>query len=318
MKKWSRLVGILLLVVILIRLDASAVFSTLRVVKIRLFVGALLLNVPMLFMRVMRWRVIMAPQGINYAPYEAALAYLGSIYLGLVTPGRIGEFVKAAHVTHDCNVSSAHAFSSVLSDRLFDLYALLLVGGAALLTLGMDTRQVLAFVVSGILLTVPMAVFLHRRSFRWVQWWGLKSGRLGRRLFADEGWLVEMRRSFLQLTWPALLSAGALTVLAYAIFFGQCYLLALALEMPAGLMPTNYAVALGSLVTLLPISVSGLGTREAVIVAYLGTIGVSGEAALGFSLLVFFTFYVAGGLIGAVAWWIKPVPLATLSAPGSG
>ena len=62
-------------------------------------------------------------------------------------------------------------------------------------------------------------------------------------------------------------------------------------------------------VTLLPISISGLGTREAAIVAYLGTIGVPAEAALGFSLLVFVTFYVGGGLMGAAAWWVKPVPL---------
>ncbi len=37
-------------------------------------------------------------------------------------------------------------------------------------------------------------------------------------------------------------------------------------------------------------------------IAYLGAAGVTSEAALGFSLLVFFTFYLGGGLIGLVAW----------------
>ena len=68
----------------------------------------------------------------------------------------------------------------------------------------------------------------------------------------------------------------------------------------SGFVTTSYAVALGSLITLLPISISGLGTREAVMIAYLGTAGISSEAALGFSLLVFFTFYICGGLIGLV------------------
>jgi uncharacterized membrane protein YbhN (UPF0104 family) len=85
--------------------------------------------------------------------------------------------------------------------------------------------------------------------------------------------------------------------------------LALALHLDAGVVPITFAVALGSLITLLPISISGLGTREAAMIAYLATVGIPAEAALSFSLLVFVTFYVAGGLIGAVAWWIKPVPL---------
>lgn len=75
-------------------------------------------------------------------------------------------------------------------------------------------------------------------------------------------------------------------------------------------------MALGSLVTLLPISISGLGTREVAIVGYLGTAGMPAEIALGFSLLVFATFYIAGGLMGAVAWWMKPVQLPSRRLEG--
>jgi uncharacterized membrane protein YbhN (UPF0104 family) len=91
-------------------------------------------------------------------------------------------------------------------------------------------------------------------------------------------------------------------------------MLALALDMSLSYIQVSYAVAIGSLVTLLPISISGLGTREAAIIAYLGTAGVSDEQALGFSLLVFATFYVGGGILGAVAWWFKPAPLTMLRA----
>ena len=48
-------------------------------------------------------------------------------------------------------------------------------------------------------------------------------------------------------------------------------------------------------------------------VAYLGMVGVPAEVALSFSLLVFVTFYVAGGLMGALAWWVKPVTLSSVT-----
>ena len=47
---------------------------------------------------------------------------------------------------------------------------------------------------------------------------------------------------------------------------------------------------------------------------YLSTAGVPGEVALGFSLLVFVTFYMAGGLMGALAWWVKPVALGEIES----
>jgi uncharacterized protein (TIRG00374 family) len=129
------------------------------------------------------------------------------------------------------------------------------------------------------------------------------------RLLAEKSGLSDLRQGLRQLTWPWLLAATSMTGLAYLVFFFQCYLLALALHLQVGFMPVLYSVALGSLVTLLPLSISGLGTREAAIVAYLGTVGAPAEVALSFSLLIFFTFYVAGGVIGALAWWLKPVAL---------
>ncbi len=84
-------------------------------------------------------------------------------------------------------------------------------------------------------------------------------------------------------------------------------MIAKSIDLDVAFATTSYAVALGSLTALLPISIAGLGTREAAIVAYLGTHDVSSEAALSFSLLVFVTFYLGGGIIGAVAWWLKPL-----------
>ena len=325
--KWSRLsrlIGLIILIVLLARLDVRTLFVSLRDVNAYMLVAAVLLNVPMLLVKVMRWLITLIAQGISYSVSKATLAYTGSIYLGLVTPARAGEFVKALHVSQDCNVTMGRALSSVLADRLFDLYALLVVGGIALLSLGVwrDGNSVLGLALLTLLLTLPLVTFLHEGVFGCIRALGPHLGRPGQWLFASQSWLLELRNGLRQLSLPWLLAAVGLTVLAYVIFFGQCYLLALALELKISFVQVSFAVALGSLVTLLPISISGLGTREAAIVAYLGTAGVPAEMALGFSLLVFVTFYITGGLIGAVAWWIKPAPaqwkrLVVITEPGN-
>lgn len=272
---------------------------------------AILLNIPGVMLKSLRWRWFLQAQHVPYGILPSSLAYFGSIFVGLFTLGRLGEFVKALHISRDCGISAKQAFSSVLADRLFDLYALAIVGGLALATLGniSTVALLLSLGLLALALVTPMVLLLNGRSYSLVQSLGLRLGRLGRKLFDDEGWVTELRAGLMQLSPPWLAIGVLMTVLAYMVFYIQVYLLAQALSLAASVATVCFAVALGSLVTLIPISISGIGTREAAVVAYLSTANVSTEAALGFSLLVFITFYLGTAVIGAVAWMIKPANL---------
>ncbi len=305
-----RIAGLALLAVVLVRADLGQVSKTLQGANLPLILASVALTLPLIFIKTVRWQGILRSQLVQFRIWPAYVAYLGSLFIGLVTPGRLGEFVKAVHVSRECGTSHAKAFSSVLADRLFDLYLLLIVGAVALLASSAQAAAVLAVILVALIVILPLMFVLDERPFGWVMRLKPREPRVFRRgLSALTAWAAEVRNELRTLTGRRLLVAGALTVVAYLVFFSQCYLLARALDLEVGFIQVCYVIALASLVTLLPISISGLGTREAVIVAYLGTSGVSSEAALGFSLLVFLTFYVGGGLMGAVAWWLKPVPL---------
>jgi uncharacterized protein (TIRG00374 family) len=299
-----RLAGLALLVFLIARLDLDRIREVIRTADPWLIGLSMLGVVPLILIKTVRWQGLLRAQAIRLATWPALLAYFGSLFIGFLTPGRLGEFIKAVHVSRE-------AFSSVLADRLFDLYALLLVGSAALLSLALNGQEIVVLAALALMLILPLVGFLHEMTFAWIQRFGVRFGVLGRRLLGERGILPEVRAGLLQLTWARFLVAVILTILAYGVFFGQCYLLACALDLSVGFGPVTFAVALGSLITLVPISISGLGTREAAMIAYLDSAGVQAESAISFSLLVFVTFYVAGGLIGAVAWWIKPVPVTT-------
>lgn len=310
---WApRLLGVLLLGGLVAGLDRGRIYAVIRDANLPLVGVAIVAVLPLILVKAVRWRGILRSQAVELGAGPAFLAYLGSLFVGFATPGRVGDFVKAVHVYRDCHVSSARAFSSVLADRLFDFCALVVVGGAALWAVTVRGTAVLALAGSALLVAVPLGLLLNDRTFGFLRRLPGFPGRAGdavRRLLGSGSWLEDLRASLRELAWPRLLVATGWTAAAYAIFFGQCYLLALAVGIRVGFIPVSYAVALGSLVTLLPVSVSGLGTREAAMVAYLSALGVLPEAALGLSLLIFATFYVAGGLMGAVAWWLKPASL---------
>ena len=75
-------------------------------------------------------------------------------------------------------------------------------------------------------------------------------------------------------------------------------------------MTITLFIAISRLIGLIPISISGLGTRDATLIYLFSLIGLKPELAVGYSFLIFVTFFIFNGIIGSVAWWIKPLPIA--------
>jgi len=308
LRNWPRLLGVALVVVLLVRADLSGVSDTLGDAHIGGLLLAFVLLLPMILLKSIRWQVVLAAQGVRLGTLPAYLSYLGSMFLGVVTPGRVGEFARIFHVTESHGISRTLAFSSVLADRLFDLYLLLTLGALALAAVTDGGVQIGVIVVIAVAAGVPLAAVLSDTVFGWVQapvqWGREKTPKLPWRLF---DMLVEVRTGLRSVTGPALAVSVILTGASYAIFFTQSYLIARSAGIDVSFFTVSLVIALGSLVPILPISISGLGTRDAVIVAYLGAEGVAGDSALGFSILIFIVFVIGSGLIGAAAWFAKPV-----------
>lgn len=98
------------------------------------------------------------------------------------------------------------------------------------------------------------------------------------------------------------------TCLSYFVFFLQCFILANALGLTIDYVTIALFMAMSNLISFIPVSVSGLGTRDATLIFLFALVGLKPELAVSCAFLVFATFFVCGGIFGATAWWIKPLP----------
>ena len=97
-----------------------------------------------------------------------------------------------------------------------------------------------------------------------------------------------------------ILSALVIGIAIHLIGTGAYALVALALDLQLSLMTIAWTRAAAMLIAILPISVSGLGVREGVMLVLLAPYGVSSAEALAFSLLAFASTTLALGLIGGL------------------
>jgi hypothetical protein len=303
-----RLIGLVILAVILLRLDLEATVATLAEVRWGYLLLALAAD-PFLFgLKSWRWRELLQMQDIPYPVLDAFLVFVAGLFLGLVTPGRVGEMSQALYLKQDRGVLVSEGLANVLVDRLFDLYTILILGVAGLIWFRLLPEWILGLLVAGTIAMVlmPLALLSERLAA-----WGLRLARQLPPLRRYETRLSEATDHFQRGLRPLMTARLAvplgLTLVAYALFFGQAYLLALALDLQIGIAYLAVCVSVAGVITLLPISFSGLGTRDAVLIALFAPLGISAEQAVAFSTLFFLTFYVGGGIIGFVAWQLKPL-----------
>jgi uncharacterized protein (TIRG00374 family) len=305
-----RLLGVILFIVILTRVDLSSVLSVIADVNLSYLGTAIVLTIPMLVLKSWRWQSLLKMQGIAYPLRQAFPAYVGGLYLGMVTPGRLGELGRAFYLTNDRGLSLGAAFSSVVVDRLLDIYVLLLAGGYGLIAYSLLPGGTIPSVIILVLL-VALPLSLLRKTIGK----GLIRAIYHVRLFARFRARIDTSADQFyhgvdMLARPRLILPLAITLAAWAVYFAQCYLLVLSLEFHLSYLDTAVYMAAAILVTLIPISIAGIGTRDATLIALFSVQGIDAESALSYSLLVLFSFYVCVAVMATIAWQIKPIQVS--------
>src|SRR4051812_1098302 len=90
-----RLIGPVLLIVVLLRLQgAGPVLAQLDRNDILPIAAAMLLNALNYYCKVLRWDVLLTARGYHYSRLRAWTSFMSSSYVGLMTPGRVGDLLR--------------------------------------------------------------------------------------------------------------------------------------------------------------------------------------------------------------------------------
>jgi len=274
--------------------------------------AAFLLNIPQLGLKAFRWFLLVRWQGYTLSYPRAFLAYFGSLLVGFLTPGRLGEMAKAITLKYESGMTLAQGLSSVILDRAFDLYLLLSLGTLGILRFAVVGSVISwpAFALICLLVFLPL-LFLNQKMI-------LLLGTLMTRLpilRARERLLKEKSTQFAvgfsMMTPYRILICILLTFSSYSIFFLQCLLCVWALNFSVDFIDLVLLMAATNFISFIPISISGLGTREAALVFFFAQLNpaLPGHLAVALGLALFLVLFIGGGFIGAFCWRLAPIGL---------
>jgi uncharacterized protein (TIRG00374 family) len=235
-----------------------------------------------------RWNLLMRELGMRAPPLRYSMTlYMIGLFLGGATPGQSGDFIKAWYL-RERGQPLAPALFSILLDRLFDfliMAILSLLGLVAFLHIFPPQIQGLVQTVTigfAALITLMIPALMARRPRDWMIGGVLRLAP-GRMRAAIERW----RQQFTGLDMrPALMANLMLATLCSATStMARLWLLFIALNINIPILALVSSMALISILQALPISFSGVGVRDAILIAVLANYGYSRDLALSLSAL---------------------------------
>jgi len=308
LKLFVRLLGPLLLVLVIFRVRRERdLLGALLSADLWPILLALVLNVANNWLKVLRWDVLLSARGYHYRRTRAWTSFLSSVYAGMLTPGRVGDLLRAQYLKHDLGMPYAEGLAVIVVDRLCDIYVLMgfvALGVARFSSVVVGDLAVTMWVGVACVGLGPLALFIPSVA-----------QTLMRPIFkkmpidsSDDSYARFLAALNAQRFYH-LVRAVLFTALAFGVNYAQGYLLARAMHLQISFFDVVCLLAIASMLGLLPISVSGIGVREFFFSLVFPVLGYSAATGIVYGLGVFFVIYVAVVLMGFVSWNIAPPPL---------
>lgn len=303
-KSYIRLLGIFIFIIILLKMDVHKFFEMFTKLNIFLLAGASVLITFLIIIKAIRWQLLMKAQNIDYSLKDSILMYAASVYMGTITPGKIGEFVKVLYLRKDKH-PFGKSFATVILDRLFDLISLVVLTYFGILLFYTIFKNAVTIVSIGFLGLFFLAVVsIHKKKYII----GILEYCISN-LFPNKNRssaISDFYNGLISLNIIQFASAMLITLLGWAVYITAMYMLALSINIEITLLYLATCVAISTVITLIPISISGIGTRDATLVILFSFEGLSSESAIAFSTLILF-LYAVNGFVGLLAWMKKPL-----------
>lgn len=267
-----------------------------------------------LLIRGFRWQVLMRMVGIPYTMWRSTAVWSIGFFAAAITPGKVGDAIRALYVSQETGKNFGECFLTVFIDRLMDLVTVVIFGMITIVIFSYHYIEIpslwiifLAIFGFFFLLLAVMSRRLMRRIVRPI------FSILVPKKYKDQ-MSLNFNSFYDSLTmyikkWKGTLYVLILTFAYWALVFCLAWYVTWMLRIEISFGYIFIIMPMVTLVELIPISISGLGTREAASIYFFSVVGIAGAFAVSFSITYLIMGTYLTSILGFIFWLRNPVQL---------
>jgi len=288
------IIALIILYLLINKISIEQLIKAFRLAQIKFIVLSFLLLFVNLFFQFKKWKLLVRLVKPDVSNYEILSSLLAGLTLGLVTPGRIGEFGRSLFIK---NSKWTKLIGLVFIDKLFALVVIYLFGIVGFFYFLQLKSNLLIWLPLKIILLILLSIFLffilHPQLLKMILVRYLPFLKKHNKINQT----VSSLNAFTSKDAYRLFTLAVLHVITYVL---QFYLLICAfttVHFYRGLLAIFSTIMVK---TLLPVSFGDLGVRESAAVFFFSHFNVEQAAAFNASFLLFLINIFTPGVVGLV------------------
>ncbi len=269
------------------KLDLNQIVYEFKIIKLNYFILAALLYLSTMLVSTKRWSYFVKAEKSFFELFQL---YMVGTFFNLFLPGTVGGDVVKAYYLYKGTQKRGDSLVSVFMERYMGLLALLLIATVSIVV-GYNYVKgtfVIKFFIIILLVFIGGTIFVSFFPYE-IFYKRLKDVRLNIRDF------IFHRRIFLATLF--------LSLIVQALGNFVVYLLAESINMDLPMSIHFMFVPVISVISMIPVSFSGIGLREYLFLHFYGLVNITKEKAVILSIL-WFVVMVVTGIVGMI-FYIK-------------
>ncbi len=259
------------------------------------YIAGLMILAGVYVLKSWRWQVLNRSFDIQIPLKTAIIFYLSAGFLSVITPGRLGEFAKIYFLKRKYNVNTAMATSSVFLDRIWDVLVLSMFASLSMIVFYAEVSFIVLLLMAALFVISLLVIVLPGTIFKPLLFTLKRFGRLQEKV--QEIYIMWKSKRFNSLSRAltiSLLSFLMLATIPVLFSAGSLY--------PIDFMEGIGAISISNILSFIPISIAGFGTRELVFTEIWKLSEYPKEIAISISTSYFMVTYLGSLLIGGIVY----------------
>ncbi|VVB82175.1 Lysylphosphatidylglycerol synthase TM region [uncultured archaeon] len=289
-KQFFPIIGIAIFVFLLIKLDVSKVIDEVLDMNLNFFIVALFLAIIVILMQTLKWFVIAKQQKINVPFLEAIKINLIGAFYGFITPAKVGNVIRASYLKKYSENNLGKGVGNFVLDKILDLCSL---GFSVVIASFFFGKLVQISYVFSILLLLSFVILL---GVIMSENWSRIIVQIINKIiggFVPENLKNKIKEGFYSFHEDKpkkryLLLFFLINMSTWIILYLTMFFVGLAIGIDVPFFYYLIILPVATLVAQIPITISGLGTREVTLIGLFGLLGVGATKVFSMALISLF------------------------------
>lgn len=282
-KKLIPIVGIIIFVYLFVNIGIEKILDTFSLIKPLHVIIAFFFMIPLLFITNYQWQLILRKQKIAISPLDSLKILLMGYFYSFVTPGGLGSYIRIFYLKEKSKEPIEKCISNILIFDVITLFSTLFfatIGGVFLIGY-LPNVFILVFTI--LMIVIFLFIFFIKKER------GEKFLKTLLNFFVSDKLKEKVSFSINSLykDFPKtvdLISPFLIALIGGFVYYSELYIIATFFLIDVPYIFFILVIPIGLIVGSIPITILGLGTREAMLIAIFSIFGVMPEKIVAFGL----------------------------------